>query len=911
LRKLQSFFIFKFESDRLREVNYTLNITLDQARKNNEVVRLGDSELLRAIRRIKGITFEPEKLKELEQEKHKISTYQNTFENRHSLEEIDKLLDSILFVPEIFTVTFKDSRHYKKIIEQGGLTINNKKYVRLLAGSGMTRRSTVMFCQEDIYEELDSFLQNNYDKNYQINPSKYNAYYALAGSATLDISVPYFIIIPDCEIERITKVDYMQEVDDKTDPIVSPKSMNVTFNLFDGQGLISPSYAEQWSHELELDYTPSAFVIRGAFLKGLLVTFDFQKLARTYSVKNITDIYGNIYDIRDIDVIISASQFKMWNAYSSIEEYKGKCQQNKFGWGITRVSPKVDKDFTFTTYQYIQNLNITTQEEIKNLCKKTVNWLSSVMGMDWKSTVLYLLGDIQENTIDEKWFNRLSDNLLKAIMIEPRILEDPYAKQHIARMINKKIHESYQGILLLDGNYQFMIADPYAQAQHAFGFEPKGLLAKDEHYSNYWNERKTQKVSAVRSPMTWRSENNILYLQNNSLLKTWYSHIYSGIIFNVHGTDFMSMSGADVDGDICMTTNQPEFVNGNYPEILPPAYNRQISEKKIINQKELWEFDAKTFKSKIGLTTNIGTNFFAMLSEFEPESDEYKAIINRIKICNCLQSMEIDRAKGIKTMSLPKWWTSWTKITEDMTPEEKERANFYNKIVCKKRPYFFKYLYSDNYGRKYNRHLENYDNYSAAKFGMGINDLLKLENKNDYQNKITKNFSEYNVLLDNNYSVNQISHYMEKEIKILKITLKNSKINYNEIFGTDTFIVNENIYKKLKELYNEFNHYKKVNYSTKNIQNFYEIMAYFHRKAGKISNNLEELAKISLKINTKFAFQVFGQEIIEILLKRNYNHIRIPVKDLSGEIKYMGSNYSIVRFILGEIKCDIELSLMN
>ena len=98
MRKLQSFFIFKFESDRLREINYNLSITLEQARKNNEVVRLGDSELLRAIRRIKGTTFEPEKLKELEQQKHKISTYSNSLVNRQQLQCIDELLDSILFI---------------------------------------------------------------------------------------------------------------------------------------------------------------------------------------------------------------------------------------------------------------------------------------------------------------------------------------------------------------------------------------------------------------------------------------------------------------------------------------------------------------------------------------------------------------------------------------------------------------------------------------------------------------------------------------------------------------------------------------------------------------------------------------------------------------------------------------------
>jgi len=56
----------KFNSSRLRECNYKIdNLTLDQARQNGEVVRTSDSELLRAIRRIRGIEFDQLELDEL------------------------------------------------------------------------------------------------------------------------------------------------------------------------------------------------------------------------------------------------------------------------------------------------------------------------------------------------------------------------------------------------------------------------------------------------------------------------------------------------------------------------------------------------------------------------------------------------------------------------------------------------------------------------------------------------------------------------------------------------------------------------------------------------------------------------------------------------------------------------------
>lgn len=67
----------------------------------------------------------------------------------------------------------------------------------------------------------------------------------------------------------------------------------------------------------------------------------------------------------------------------------------------------------------------------------------------------------------------------------------------------------------------------------------KGLLAKGEHYSDYWRLLKVDKVAAYRAPLTWRSEVNILDLVDLEKINTWYEHIKSGIIYNVHGTDNM------------------------------------------------------------------------------------------------------------------------------------------------------------------------------------------------------------------------------------------------------------------------------------------------------------------------------------------------------------------------------------
>ena len=65
-----------------------------------------------------------------------------------------------------------------------------------------------------------------------------------------------------------------------------------------------------------------------------------------------------------------------------------------------------------------------------------------------------------------------------------------------------RIHQLPKGVYLMPaGNYQCMIADPYAQASHALGMGLTPLLNEHEHYSQYWNNKGVSRVVAVRSPI--------------------------------------------------------------------------------------------------------------------------------------------------------------------------------------------------------------------------------------------------------------------------------------------------------------------------------------------------------------------------------------------------------------------------
>ena len=131
---------------------------------------------------------------------------------------------------------------------------------------------------------------------------------------------------------------------------------DIKLNSADGQGLISPEMARYWAEDMHLNYVPCSFVVRTAFVKGNLVTFDFKEYARENGITTIKDRYGTEYNINDIDVLLSESQFKMAKYYSSWEGYLSYHHSYHLKWGVARYNKQYDDEYVLTNYQYIQVL---------------------------------------------------------------------------------------------------------------------------------------------------------------------------------------------------------------------------------------------------------------------------------------------------------------------------------------------------------------------------------------------------------------------------------------------------------------------------------------------------------------------------------------------------------------------------
>lgn len=550
MQKLQQFYVLKFNSSRLKKDGYDIKITMKDARKNGELIALGDNQVLRAIRKIKDKNVDFDFIDALFKERRRITHRRDSLKNKQRICQIDKDIDNLLFIPEYVSVLVEKHSDYKHIIKCG-LKINGKNYVRLLCGAGNARHNTVFFVQEDIYEKLDKILCNGH-KKLKITENKYNAYYALSNSATYSVSEPRVCVVPDKEIQMTKRVDWVTE--NEPDDIIEEQNRELTFNLWDGMGICSPELAQKWSQDLELDYVPCSFSIRNYFVKGMVCVFDFHKFSREVAHKHIIkDLYGNEVDTDNIDMIITESQFKLWKGYESWQDYLDCCKENDGRWGVAKFSPKEDKTAVFTNYQFLQVLNLDTQEKIEEICKPTVEWLDKIISQDSTYSLLYLLGDLCNRSLDEMntedfmdVFNSL-DPIVQALILNRDMIGDTYIKTKLARYLNTKIQESYIGKLLVSGNFQTMISDPYALCEYIYGLPIKGLLKDCEHFSQYWNKLKVDTVVAMRAPLTWRSEANVLHLQDNDKVNEWYKYLYSGVVYNVWGVDTMLAADSDKD----------------------------------------------------------------------------------------------------------------------------------------------------------------------------------------------------------------------------------------------------------------------------------------------------------------------------------------------------------------------------
>lgn len=541
--------IIKIDTSFILENNLDIKgLTLKKAAQMNALVSVGDNILLDRIRAHKG---DNRSYKEIFKDISflRASLKKAKKEGRQKEARIfNQALLNTVYVKDIVNVEAKSKSDFRKVAK-AGFYLNGVRYVAFTAGAGQLRRNTVTFISEDLYQPMFDLLSCGIDKKVKtINVPKFSAYFALTNSSIMWVDTPRCCVIKDFETTIPNqKVDWICKKENG-EGYVEERLMDVVLNSCDGQGLIDPKWAQHWADNMSLDYCPSQFVIRSAYLKGNLAVFDFKEYAKREGIEYIYDCYGRQYKVEDIDVLLSQSQFKMWKYYSSWQEYLSYVDKGGIKWGVARYNKKEDPAWSQINYQFIQLLNINN-EEIKELIQPTVDWIKNICSGDPLYALLYCFGgfngdvEIEYNDV----YSRAQNLATKLVVKNQDFLKDSYVQRKIYRNIIEAINRAKLGKIWARGNYQFAISDPIAQCRSALGLEVKGEIPADYIYSNFWNKLgPPDKVMVGRNPCIDQHELNPCGVYRSEEADYWYQYQKSGIIFSIYDTSVCRLEDSDL-----------------------------------------------------------------------------------------------------------------------------------------------------------------------------------------------------------------------------------------------------------------------------------------------------------------------------------------------------------------------------
>lgn len=875
----------------------------------NDIVALNDSQILRWICELNGINDLDFEVSKLKREIRYIKKQPKSKENRNKIKELYHTLYSLQFQKDYFCMIMNSDKDYDRANQ--GFKINNYKYHRLLGTNGGIKKSTITYIGNNVFEEIVRRMDNGRDKTKLIIPAKLEAYQALICSGSIPVTMPRILIVNDCNVVFEEDVIKISDECDGEPQLTFEKDYEIEYCDSDGYGLMSPDYSRIVNKDLYGDeyegQTISGINTRYAWTKGMLFTFDFVEFAKrennsTYMLK---DAWGEWRDVREYDVILTTSMVKLWDSYESLEHFIQCCNENHYQFSVAKTTPHKLENVRNANYQFLQTYSFSN-EELYELCKPTIDEIKGVLGYDWRKAIVFAKGMyLNEDNIDY-----LDNDFIKALMIDNRLIDDPFIIGKLHSMIKKRISDAAKGSIKLNGNFAIVSGDLYSLAQSIFGLPVTGLLKSGEIYHRYWIDKNVDEVSLFRAPMTCHNNIRRRNVVHNEEMDFWYQYNTTGIILNSWDTTCDALNGADKDSDTFFSTDNKMIIEHTLNSPTIECLQRK-AEKIVPTENDMVQANKLAFGDEIGTTTNRITAMIERQAGFDKDSEEYQVLDYRIMCGQHYQQCSIDKSKGIIAKPMPKYWydKSACKKLPDDTEEQKHFKELCLKIVAENKPYFMKYIYPDLMN-KYNKYIKNTNSKCIREFKMSITDLMRKPNKTIPEKDFLDYYKKIMPVGENECTINRIAwlfedtfkSYMSKyrkekdfDFSILKSGVEYSKNDYHKIMKV------KSEYEDNIKYYQRVANKQRLDKDEVSI-NKSMMLLNFKSKCEEICSNEKELCDIVIDLcyssskSKQFAWDICGDTIIHNLLEKNDFVINYPVLVKSnGEFEFGGEQFNMCR----------------
>lgn len=894
-------YILKLRSSRLRKARWNLTLPLSEARRNDELISLADSQIIRWLDELNGITDADAQAKAIKSEIRRLKKEPNSVQTRKKIRKLYEDLDAIQFKPDYVCIIMDREKDYHQACK--GFKINGMTFHRLLGTNGGVKSSTIVFIADRHGDEIRRRIDNGRNPDTPLVPAKLEAYKALTCSASTPVSMPNgIIVVPDCETEFLSDVVYIDDTESGEPSMETKAGETIVLNESDGYGIMLPSLAERWATDIGIDYTPSGVNTRYSFEKGMVFTFDYLEFAETVARSYmVTDAWGAERDVRDAELILTTSMVKLWDSYDSCEEYVRNCTENRYTFGVAKVTPKELEDEHTMNYQFLNPFDLT-DEDIDELIEPTMTEIQDVLSDDWRKTVLFAKGvGINENSIDH-----MDDDYIKAMLVEPGMIDDPYVQARVFRLIKRRITDAEVGVIKVHGNYSIVCGDPYSLCQSIFGLPVTGLLKAGEVYNQYWLEADSLDLLCFRAPMTCMENIRAVHVNTSEEARHWYQYMTTCTLFNSFDDAASALNGMDKDGDLVLLTDNPVLLR-RHKRLPTITCVQHKAEKKVVTDADAVAANINSFGDDIGKITNRITAMYDVRSRFAPGSPEYQELEYRIRCGQKLQQDAVDKSKGIISNPMPR---SWYDRHCAFTIEDAGRRELYLSILADKKPYFMRYIYPDLM-RQYNTYIKSTDKKSMREFGLRVSELMEIP-EHELTERQAEFLNYYGVMMPVGTAdcvTNRICRRFESTFDGY-VGKHNATREFDYTIMKSGAEYRKEAYYDILRLYEEYNRRMRavmVYAGRERVDDdeVYDLLSVmnmeFQASCQKVCPNSKELCDIILDIcykrsSTKqFAWSMCGEEIIDNLLARTGGVAWCPRPDDNGDVLFGGRRFSFVQ----------------
>lgn len=910
------YFVYKLPSSLLRKRKWKLSLDIKDSKNASYIIQLASSQLLRFIDKLNNKEDSDlrakrirSKIKELQKEERP---------NKKLISNLYSALYDARFVHDYVCIEFDSTKDYDQCLKNGFI-LNKKHFMPFIGTTGGLKNATVIFISDELYDTLMEIVNCGRNQEVPFIPEKLSAYMALICSGSNEVSFPRGIIVVDeCET-TFTEPCINLDDSEQGEPIATYiEDREFHLDVSDGEGLMLPSLAKRWNAELGGDPEKPlpAGNMRGLpFTKGMVFCMDYLDFANRINNYYIKDAWGAIRDVRNAELILTTSMLKLWDSYSSMEEYLENVHKYGYSCALAKTAEFKCDEERYTNYQFLQSYKLT-DEEIKELCQPTIDEFKDVLGLDYRKTLLFMKGThLSEKNVlrslDES--TDLHDAYSTALMYDPDMINDPHLRRSVYNHLKKKIQNAKKGKIKVKGNFSIIAGDPYMLMESMFGLEPKGLLKAKEVYHQHWLDRDVDQIACFRAPMSSHYNIRLMDVNDSPEAQYWFRYLPSICILNGWDTCCEALNGADKDGDLFFTTNNEVLIKAYKPLPTICCIQRKAP-KKVTTHKDILSSYKRAFGDKIGFVTNIVTAQTTLQWKYPQDSEEYKILDYRILCGQLYQQNCIDSLKGIEAKLTPvNWYRRQANFINEEDSEDTVNLKLLNKrITAEKKPYFMIYIYP-HLMKEYKDYEKSVNHKCLMNFGISLQNLKDKSNElNKEELEFYNNYLKYLPVDISPCVVNRVCWLFEKEFDgLLKRYPNQPGFDHTKLITSKPY--SRTLYYNVKKVCKEYDAWCKnrtIGYTNEfqNAQTNREftddvdlVSFYYESVLIPMCPDTETLTNILVDIyyskgsNTMktLLWKLCQKEIIRRLKSLNWGYVSYPVLDEYGDIDFRGETYSM------------------